>query len=155
MLLPKIQSKMVKCYLCITSFHFIDSGGYWEQKYGAEGRGAINFLWLLISFSMKRGAAGYEFLNFKDFNPDGDYTRSLNEGLIGRIGIEAVFILVGNYMWGYQYNSSTMIRSILAWSKRFYDVICSRNAVVLAGPNEAEYERLAASERHLWKIIEK
>jgi hypothetical protein len=48
---------------------------------------------------MKRGAAGYEFPNFKDFNPDGECLRNLNEDLIGRIGIKTIFIFAGNYMW--------------------------------------------------------
>jgi hypothetical protein len=37
----------------------------------------------------------------------------------------------------------------------FYGEICARNAVVLVRANEAEYALLAASEWHLWKIIEK
>jgi hypothetical protein len=54
---------------------------------------------LLIPFSIYRGAAGDEFLNFKMFDPDRENSRRLKEDLIGRIGIEAVFILTGNYMW--------------------------------------------------------
>ena len=37
----------------------------------------------------------------------------------------------------------------------FYGLSCSGNAVVLMGPNEAEYGHLAASEWYIWKIIEK
>ncbi len=40
------------------------------------------------------GAAGYEFQDFKDVEPDGECSRNLKEDLIGRIGIEAVFILL-------------------------------------------------------------
>jgi hypothetical protein len=54
---------------------------------------------LLIPFSIYRGAAGDEFLNFEMFEPDGEYSRNLKKDLIGRNGIEAIFILAGNYMW--------------------------------------------------------
>jgi hypothetical protein len=33
------------------------------------------------------------------FDYDGENSRNLKEDLIGRIGIEAIFILTGNYMW--------------------------------------------------------
>jgi hypothetical protein len=51
---------------------------------------------LLISFSIYRGAAGDEFLNFEMFDYDGENSRNLKEDLIGRIRIEAIFILPDN-----------------------------------------------------------
>jgi len=40
------------------------------------------------------GAAGDEFLNFQEVDPDERYSRKSKEDLIGRIGIEAICILL-------------------------------------------------------------
>ena len=40
------------------------------------------------------GPGAGKFLNFKIFDYDGEYSRDLLRDLIGRIGIEAIFILL-------------------------------------------------------------
>jgi hypothetical protein len=64
---------------------------------------------LLIPFSIYRGAAGDEFLNFKTLDYDGENLRSLKEDLIGRIGIENILILLEIIFEDHQLFSSTMM----------------------------------------------
>jgi len=45
------------------------------------------------------GPGADKFLKFKSFDYDGERSRNLKEDPIRRIGIEAIFILAGNYMW--------------------------------------------------------
>jgi len=98
------------------------------------------------------GGLGYEFLIFEMFDYDGAYSRGLKEDWSGRIGIEAISILTGNYMWRGYLNMTTMmwfgILIKALWRDLFEDL-------VLISSNEAEYAHLTASEWQLWKIIEK
>ena len=102
---------------------------------------------------MELGALHDEFLNFKIFDYDGEYSRDLLRDLIGRIGIEAIFILLeiicesANNTVRPWCGIDSLIKAFMVWFVR--------GMLGIGKKRTLECERLTGSGGHLRKLIEK